>query len=116
MNMCAVKCWGPIEKSASKKKSASRYIADARTSTLELRNKADAQPSTLVQLHRIYLLRVQDADFHQVLYFLEGANNESFLSCNEPIAAVLSEVSSGVQDGLLLVKPLVRHDGCLRVT
>jgi hypothetical protein len=109
---CAVKYWGPIE-NRPVKKNFSWYTADARTSTLELRNKADAQPSTLVQLHRIYLLRVQDADFHQVqficeaLYFLEGANNESFLSCNEPIAAVLSEVSFGVQGGLLLVKPLV---------
>jgi hypothetical protein len=62
---CAVKYWGPIEKSASKKK-FSWYTADARTSTLELRNKADAQPSTLVQLHKIYQLRVQDTDFDQV--------------------------------------------------
>ncbi|KAK1676986.1 hypothetical protein QYE76_037834 [Lolium multiflorum] len=62
-----------------------------------------APPSTLVQ----------DTDFDQVqficeaLCFLKGANNESFLSCNEPIATVLSEDSFGVQGGLLLVKPLV---------
>ena len=103
--------------------------ADARTSPLELRNKADAQPSTLVQLHRIYLLLVQGADLHQAQFsceafcLLEGVNNESFLSCNELIlvpepslrglptlcasSAVLSEVSFGMQGNLLLIKPLL---------
>ena len=87
---CAVKYWGSIENRPIKKNSW--YAADARMSTLELRNKADVQPSTLVQLHRIYLLRVQDADFFtkvqfscEAFCFLEGINNESFLSCNEPI-------------------------------
>jgi hypothetical protein len=60
-----VKYWGPIEKSASKKK-FSWYTADA-------------QPSTLVQLHKIYQLRVQYTDFDQVGFqFSLKANLQPF--------------------------------------
>jgi hypothetical protein len=51
--------FGPIgENRPSKKKN---FTADARALTLELRNKADAQPSTLVQLHEVYRISTKSS-------------------------------------------------------
>ena len=54
-------------KSAGKKKI---FTADARASTLELRNEADAQPSTLVQLYEVY--RISTKSSSAVAMLTEG--------------------------------------------